>query len=285
MVDVGHQGGVISRMVSCCSAILNVGQDAEDLEEEVEDIEVQTNARECPLVWVHVLEEDMRVENDPRREQQATKAGHRKVERRREREEDGHHRRDEECQQNCREVRRPRHDIPLGLEGEEGQAEERERRDKEGLEKRIGIVRREDEANRDSFEEREGAEQQDVSWRATVLDVYADHARNGADRCQQGKSRVLESPGSDLVCRHDPANDRCGENLEEQDAVHLAHEVVPYILAGLTQVDADFEVVFEVTCLVPGIARSGSLARLEEGFPRVTVNCRAVCVRRGWLLG
>jgi len=78
-------------------------------------LEVERNSSKSPLVDVQPLEDEVRVENDPGREDEATDRGHGEIEGRREREEDRKERYHEEDNDSSHQVGVPREDIVFGL--------------------------------------------------------------------------------------------------------------------------------------------------------------------------
>lgn len=171
-------------------SLLAVTHDAQDVDEEVEDVQVEVDGAEDVLVCAELVHEQLSVDDDKGAEEEgATHAQehlHARVEREEELDEAEH---DEEVE-DAEERRVQRREVVLGLERESSEAKEQAGGDHHGLDHRGHGEHRHGEADRDGEQQRHGSEESHVER------VPVPHHAKGKDHNDGGDRGDLEHPGA-----------------------------------------------------------------------------------------
>lgn len=156
-------------------------QDAQNRHEQVQDIQVQRDSSCNLLLNMVVAHNQLRINEDIRREHQRTKHTVDKLEGAVERQENGHEAKEDHEPQRAEQVRHPVGEVVLGLAGEEGQGDEDAECQHEGLHDDPRVVEGCHHADGVCFEERESGEEEEVGGVGLALPVGCEHEAQRAE--------------------------------------------------------------------------------------------------------
>ena len=201
-------------------------EDTQDRQEQVQDIQVQTDG--CRNFLLHMVmahdqlgvDEDVAAE-DESRDDAVPQLDHLAVWK-----ESGQEAKDDQHPQRAKEVGHPRREVVLALAGEECQGHEDAQGQDERFQHDPAFVEGCDDANAVCFQRRKSAQEDQVDRIRLALPEREKHEDDGPDEGDPHHPRVRLNPSSVSVREERDRGERRGqEELHREDAVHLADEL------------------------------------------------------------
>lgn len=198
-------------------------QNAQDGEEQVENVQVQADARGNVFIHVIVSHDQLSVHEDVAAEDEGCDTAVNEFGRGVSWEKGGHEAEDDHQPQGAKQVWDPAREVVLGLACEHGQEDEDAQGHDEGLDDDAALVERRDDADAVRFQGGEAAQEDHVLRITLALPVRQKHEADGAKQRHPHHPRVGLDPVSVAGGEEGDAREGHGhEDLDGQDAVDLA---------------------------------------------------------------
>lgn len=237
----------ISHSPSQTLVIILAVEDAQDGQEQVDNVKVQTNRGGDLLLDVVLAHNELGVDEDVAAEDQSTEQAPDELGGAAVGEEHGHEPEQDQAPKGAEEVGHPRGKVVLGLAGEGREKDEDAGRQDGGVENDGGLIEGDDDGYGVSLEEGEPAEEDQVGGVGLALPVGQAEEDHGADEGDPDKERVALDPLLVALAEEaDGADDGGRDELDGEDRVDLADELVADVEAGFGDGASEFEVVGDV---------------------------------------